>query len=114
MKTIRVVSIILISFLFSTMKGTAQVDSVKIITSSLCSTCKEAIEHNLSFEKGVKSAVVDIDTRVLSVTYNSKKTNPEKIRIAVTKIGYDADSLKADQKAFNKLPDCCKDPDAHH
>jgi hypothetical protein len=34
----------------------------------------------------------------------------EKIRIAITKSGYDADSLKADPKAFKHLPECCKKP----
>jgi len=110
---IKLASLVLVFLLFS-LHGKAQLNTVKIITSSLCSTCKKAIEHNLSFEKGVKSATVDIDTKVLTVAYDQKKTNPEKIRIAVTKIGYDADSLKADQKAFNKLPECCKDPENHH
>jgi periplasmic mercuric ion binding protein len=88
----------------------AQTDSVKIMTSALCSECKERIEHDLSFEKGVKSSSVDLDSNVVTVIYNSKKTDPQKIRLAITKIGYDADTLKADLKAFNKLPECCRIP----
>lgn len=114
MKNIRISIIILLAFLFSSLEGIAQVDTVKIATSSLCSTCKKKIEHDLSFEKGVKKSEVDIDTKVVTVIFDSKKTNPDKIRMAITKSGYDADSLKADSKAFNRLPDCCKDPDAHH
>ena len=114
MRKIQHITMFTLVFLFFALHGKAQTDTVYITTSSLCSTCKKAIEHNLSFEKGVKSAIVDIDTKILTVVYDQKKTNPEKIRIAVTKTGYDADSLKADPKAFNKLPECCKDPDAHH
>lgn len=114
MKNIRISIIVLLAFLFSALEGIAQVDTVKIATSSLCGTCKKKIEHDLSFEKGVKKSEVDIDTKVVTVIYDSKKTNPDKIRMAITKSGYDADSLKADPKAFNRLPDCCKDPDAHH
>ena len=114
MKKIQFLTSLTLVFLFLAFQGNAQTDTVNITTSSLCSNCKKAIEHNLSFEKGVKSAIVDIDTKILTVVYDQKKTNPEKIRIAVTKTGYDADSLKADPKAFNKLPECCKDPDAHH
>ncbi len=114
MKKIRVSMFVLLAFLFSSIKSNAQIDTVKIMTSSLCSTCKKKIEHDLSFEKGVKSSDVNIDSKEVLVVYDSKKTNPEKIKITITKSGYDADSLKADPKAFNRLPDCCKDPDAHH
>lgn len=88
----------------------AQTDTVVVKTSVICNECKERIEHDLSFEKGVKSNVVNLDTKDVTVVYNSAKTDPEKIRIAITKIGYDADSLKADQKAFKKLPLCCQEP----
>ena len=91
----------------------AQTDTVKIMTTAICDDCKERIEHDLSFEKGVKSSSLDLDTKVVTVVYNSQKTDPEKIRVAITKIGYDADSLKADTKAFNKLPECCRVPGIH-
>jgi copper chaperone CopZ len=92
----------------------AQTDTVRIQTSSVCETCKKTIEHELSFEKGIKTARLDVETGILTVIYNSAKTDPAAIRIAVTKTGYDADSLKADPKSFNKLPDCCRDPGKHH
>ena len=91
----------------------AQMDTVRIKTSAICDQCKERIEHDLSFEKGVKSNVLNLDTKEVTVVYNPKKTDPDKIRVAITKIGYDADSLKADMSAFNKLPDCCKAPGLH-
>jgi cation transport ATPase len=87
----------------------AQTDTLVVKTSVICDECKERIEHDLSFTKGVKSNVVNLDTKEVTVVYNAEKTDPQKIRIAITKIGYDADSLKADQKAFNKLPLCCRE-----
>ncbi len=93
--------------------GYAQTDTVKIKTTAICDDCKQRIEHDLSFEKGVKSNVLNLDTKEVTVVYNSKKTDPDKIRLAITKIGYDADSLKAQVKAFNKLPQCCRMPDLH-
>ncbi len=92
----------------------AQTDTVRIQTSSVCGTCKKTIEHELSFEKGVKTAKLDVETGILTVVYNSAKTDPVAIRIAVTKTGYDADSLNADPKSFKKLPDCCREPEKHH
>ena len=92
------------------LNASAQTDTVKIKTSALCDMCKERIEHDLSFEKGVKSSIMDIETKKVTVVYNPAKTDAEKIRAAITKIGYDADSLKADEKAFSKLPECCQAP----
>ena len=112
MKAIKIILVyVLIQFTCSMVS--AQSDTIRIHTSSLCEMCKKTIEHDMSFEKGVKSTSLDIDTKTVTVVYNSGKTNPEKIRLALTKIGYDADSLKADPKAFEKLPDCCKAP-GHH
>jgi copper chaperone CopZ len=88
----------------------AQMDTLVVKTTVLCDECKERIEHDLSFEKGVKSNVVNLDTKEVTVVYNPAKTDPQKIRVAITKIGYGADSLKADEKAFNKLPLCCREP----
>ena len=91
----------------------AQTDTVRIKTTAICDDCKNRIEHDLSFQKGVKSSNVDLGTKEVTVVYNAEKTDPDKIRIAITKIGYDADTMKAVVKAFNKLPECCRVPGKH-
>ena len=35
-------------------------------------------------------------------------SNPETIREVISKLGYDADNVKADNDAYNKLDGCCK------
>lgn len=81
---------------------------IKIKTSATCDMCKETIEKYVAFEKGVKKITVDIKTQMAIVIYNPQKTTPEKIRIAISKSGYDADDVPADKKAYEKLDDCCK------
>jgi periplasmic mercuric ion binding protein len=85
-------------------------DTLRVQTSAVCGECKEIIERYLSFEKGILSSDLDVKSKVLTVIYNQKKTDPDKIRVAITHSGYDADSLKADPRAFRKLPECCKRP----
>jgi len=85
-----------------------KIDTVEIKTSAVCNMCKERLEHNMAFEKGVKSVELDNDTKVLIITYKTNKTNEEELKKAVTKIGYDADELMADQKAHDRLPACCQ------
>jgi len=82
--------------------------TIKIKTSAVCDQCKERIEKSLAFEKGVKTAVLDVDTKILTVTYNPSKTTPDDIRKAVSKLGYDADNIAKDKAAYAKLPSCCK------
>lgn len=84
---------------------------IKIATSAQCEMCKERIEKALAYEKGVKKSNLDLITKELTVVYNPGKTDPDKIRLAVSKTGYDADQVPAESKAYKALPPCCKKPD---
>ncbi len=84
---------------------------LKIQTSAQCDQCKERIEKALAYEKGVKSSDLDLETKILTVWYSEKKTTPDKIRKAVADVGYDADQVAANPKAYAELPGCCKKPD---
>ena len=77
---------------------------ITIKTSAVCGSCKNRIEKNLAFEKGVTNVVLDLETKIVTITYKPSKTNPEKLRTAISKIGYDADNVKADPAAYEKLP----------
>ncbi len=83
-------------------------------TSAVCDMCKTRIEKSMAYEKGVQTAVLDVPSQVLTVTYKAEKTTADALRTAVQKIGYDADQLTADARAYNRLPDCCKKTNAVH
>ena len=83
-------------------------------TSAVCDMCKARLEKSLAYEKGVQSAVLDVPSQVLTVTYKADKTTPAALRTAVQKTGYDADELTADARAYSRLPDCCKKTNAVH
>jgi len=87
---------------------------ITVQTSGHCSMCKKTIEKTLAFEKGVKAASFDAETGKVAVTFNPEKTDPDKIRTAITMVGYDADSLKADPKAYENLKPCCKKDGMDH
>jgi hypothetical protein len=44
----------------------------------------------------------------ITITYNTTKTTPEQLKQAISKIGFDADDIKADPKAVAKFDGCCK------
>jgi len=84
---------------------------IKITTSAQCSMCKTRIENGLAYEPGIKNVSLDLETKVVTVTYNPKKTNPDKIRTVINNLGHDADDTKANKEAYDKLPACCKKPE---
>ena len=85
-----------------------KVVTIIIKTSTQCGMCKTRIEKAMAYEKGVLSSSLDVDKAELTVKYKLAKTTPEKIRAAISKVGYDADDIKADPKAYDALPGCCK------
>ncbi|MBF9222442.1 heavy-metal-associated domain-containing protein [Hymenobacter ruricola] len=93
---------------------TANVVTTQFKTSAVCDMCKARLEKSLAYEKGVQSAVLDVPSKVLTVTYKADKTTPAALRTAVQKTGYDADDQTADARAYNRLPDCCKKTNAVH
>ncbi|HYG51573.1 MAG TPA: heavy-metal-associated domain-containing protein [Flavobacteriales bacterium] len=83
--------------------------TIEIKTSTVCGECKERIERELVFEKGIKEVKVNLDAKMVTVKYRTNKTDPDKIRKALSKLGYWADDIPADEVGYNKLPKCCKD-----
>ncbi|WP_400191703.1 heavy-metal-associated domain-containing protein [Hymenobacter sp. B81] len=89
-------------------------EEVKIKTSAVCGMCKARLEKALAYEKGVQAALLDVPSQVLTVQYRAGKTTPEALRAAVVATGYDADGQTANDKAYNRLPECCKKTNAIH
>ncbi|GAB4137298.1 MAG: hypothetical protein Fur0041_12020 [Bacteroidia bacterium] len=86
----------------------AKTETITIKTSAECDMCKERIEKEVGLTKGVKKATLDLNTRVLTVVYNPKKITPDKLRQVIANAGYDADDVKANNRAQQKLPECCR------
>ena len=90
----------------------AKKQTIVIQTSAQCDDCKERIEGALNYTKGVKFADLDLETKKVTVQFLTKKTSLETIKAIIAKIGYDADDVKADISAVEKLPKCCQ-PNGH-
>ena len=82
--------------------------TVTIQTNGVCQKCADKFKENVPYFKGVKSYTYDMKTAKLTITYDSKKTNPDQLRQQISKLGYNADNVKADAAARAKLPACCR------
>lgn len=112
MKILKLFLLVVIFHLFGYETVAQDIDSktetVEIKTSAICGMCKDRLEKNIAFEKGVKSVTLNEETKVLTIEFKKGKNSKDKLKKAITKLGYDADELPADQKAHDRLPACCQ------
>src|ERR1044071_9242564 len=71
-----------------------------------CEMCKGRIEE-ASKGKGVKSAIWDVDSKMLTLTYDPSSTNSEKVQQRIADAGHDTELKKAKDYIYKQLPDCC-------
>ncbi|MCX6230156.1 MAG: heavy metal-associated domain-containing protein [Bacteroidetes bacterium] len=69
---------------------------------------KSRIEQELNREKGILKVVADTISKVVTVNYNDKHTNPEKINQAIERMGY-VTTLSSFEK--KKIRSCSSDPE---
>jgi copper chaperone CopZ len=72
-----------------------------------CGICKKNIEKAAKVG-GATTADWNKETKVLNVSYNSSRSNSEKIQKAIAASGYDTQDFKADDNTYNKLMSCCQ------
>lgn len=73
-----------------------------------CETCGDKFNKDLYNEDGIKRVDVDAKAMTITVVYDTRKTDLDKIKVLISKLGYDADDLKADPAGVAKLDGCCK------
>ena len=63
-----------------------------------CQNCVNKIKNNLRFEKGVKAINPDLQTKLVTIQYDSAKTNPDNLIKAFAKIKYKATVVEPENK----------------
>lgn len=70
--------------------------------------CLTAIESALSKDPGVVGYHIDILNRVIHMYLDKSKTTKKNVEQLIADAGFDANDIKANPEAFNKLPQSCK------
>lgn len=108
MKTLNIYAVVLLS-IFSINISFAQIpvknETIKV--SGNCGMCKNKIEKSAK-SAGATFANWNSETQVLNIVYTPSETNSQKIQKAIAAAGYETESFKADDKAYNNLHGCCK------
>src|SRR5438270_9938615 len=80
--------------------------SVSFKVFGLCVQCKHRIEEALKI-RGVEKADWDIDSKMLSLSYDPSRISLDKIHNKITAVGHDTYLKKANDAVYNALPSCC-------
>jgi periplasmic mercuric ion binding protein len=104
MKTNQFLVILMAVFFTATLNTQAQDkkatdEQVKFNVNMTCQSCVNKIEKNIAFEKGVKKMNVDLASKTVTLTYDPKRTDVQKLQSGFSKVGFLATvaSEKADK-----------------
>jgi mercuric ion binding protein len=116
MKNLLKSTIVLITVLLISNTAIAQKTNQKAVikTTLNCDHCKECETCGLKFKtemlkiKGIKMYELDDKKMTFTIYYNAKKTTLQAIKEGISKLGYDADEVKATPEGLATLDGCCK------
>ena len=110
MKKILIIALSLLTLTFAAnaqSKKDVKISEVKFTVTNLdCDNCKQKIEKNIPFDKGIKDVVVSLSDKTVVVKYDNTKTDVEKIQASLKKIGFEAEVAK-DVAAAKTASGCC-------
>ena len=68
-----------------------------IQTNGTCEKCKNTIENNIAYEKGVKDVVYDLASAKVTIVYNPKKNTVVNLCKAINNLGFSAEETLPSQ-----------------
>lgn len=72
-----------------------------------CNNCKAKVEKNIAFVKGVKDVSADINTKIVTISYDPKKVTEETLLKEVQKLGLGGELVKDCNHKCNSAKDNC-------
>ncbi|TRX72053.1 heavy-metal-associated domain-containing protein [Carboxylicivirga sp. M1479] len=109
MKTITLVLILLVTILTNAQEKN-QVTTTTFKASITCENCEAKIMKQLPYEKGVKDVRVDVDNKLVTVSYKSLKNTDERLNSAIKKLGFQVVTIgQPSIIAVNGNCDMCKE-----
>ncbi|MES2566773.1 MAG: heavy-metal-associated domain-containing protein [Bacteroidota bacterium] len=72
-----------------------------------CEKCKVTIENSVSVD-GVTEKDWNVESKLMTVKFDTMKVTLNGIQQLISKAGYDNDGFYGDDYAYAKLPACCQ------
>lgn len=100
-----ILTIALAFFTFTINAQTVKTETIKVYGN--CAQCRSHIQKAAS-AAGATVAKWNVDTKILTVSYDATKTDSKKIQAKIAEAGYDTQDATASDAAYNKLDECCQ------
>lgn len=81
---------------------------IDLSTNMICTMSMNIIKKALNKVKGVENIEFDVDSKMVTVTFDDSLTNLSKLEKVLTDAGFNANDKDADLMAYESLPKCCK------
>ena len=72
-----------------------------------CEMCKNRIEKAVKTE-GISKANWNVDSKIMTVTYDINETNIDEIQKKIVAAGHDTEKFSAEADVYMKLPGSCR------
>lgn len=72
-----------------------------------CANCENKIKDGLRFEKGVKDIITSVEEQTVTIVFNPKKTDKNKLEATFPKFGYQAREVKKGEKVVRNMNEQC-------
>lgn len=115
-----IIILVIVCFALKTNESKAQVMAQKPIWITIksanlrCWICKDRLEGYInteskaSYESGIGQIKFNLFSSEIKVFYYPDRITPDDIRIIINNAGFDADTEKATESSYKKLPPLCK------
>ena len=104
MKPLRFVLTAVIAMISTIVSAKEKTDSFRVYGN--CDMCKKRIEQ-ATLGDGVVKAIWDIDTKIMTVTYDDSKITNNAIQKKIATVGHDTEKFTAPDEVYEDLPECC-------
>ena len=72
-----------------------------------CGMCEARIEKAAKSVDGVDAADWNLETKMLTIEYDSEKVNLDDVHKKIAEAGHDTDKVRAKDGVYKALPACC-------
>ena len=59
-----------------------------------CHSCEQKVKKNIPFEKGVKDVTTNLDKGLVTIKYQTGRTDKDKLKKSIEKLGFTCEEVK--------------------
>ena len=61
-----------------------------------CHSCEQKVVKNIPFERGVRDMTTNLDKQLVTIKYQTNRTDKDKLKKAIEKLGFTCEEVKPD------------------